>query len=125
MMRRVKHRFLLRVPWYFSASALSFALALSASALSLAWSTAWEKMETLASSCAFLEPPGSLMAPGPGDTERGDWAPSLLPVFLTTHHLTFQNRRLQQTCFKMVEWTSNSIHTHYSYTALDRLLFPN
>ena len=104
MIRRVKHRFLLRVPWYFSASALSFALALSASALSLAWSTAWEKMETLASSCAFLEPPGSLMAPGPGDTERGDWAPSLLPVFLTSHHLTFPEQKVTTDMLKMVEF---------------------
>ena len=51
-------------------------------------------MDTLASSCAFLEPPGSLMAPGPGDTERGDWAPSLLPVFLTSHHLTFPEQKV-------------------------------
>ena len=49
MIKSVKQRFLLRVPWYLRASALSFAW-------STFWDTAWEKMETLAMSWAFFDP---------------------------------------------------------------------
>ena len=77
MMRRVKHLFLLSVPWY-----------LRASALSLAWSsplaTTWLNTVILAMRAAFLEPPsfmGEAEDPGTGES-RGDTPPAPSLVLL-------------------------------------------
>ena len=78
MMRRVKHLFLLSVPWY-----------LRASALSLAWSsplaTTWLNTVILAISDAFLLAAESFMGeaedPGTGES-RGDTPPAPSLVLL-------------------------------------------
>ena len=91
MMRRVKHLFLLSVPWY-----------LRASALSLAWSsplaTTWLKTVILAISVAFLEPEsfiGEGEAPGTGES-RGDTPPASLVL------LKVEKKNFNSICFIVI-----------------------